>query len=189
MQLSPLFLSLLTVSSALPLGVRQEQSFAPQLLTTINDLNTAVTGLTTAVNNFDGSLLGLLPQALAVVKTETKLDLTILKATHITEKSTNFTAEESTEIVNSLAGGVGPIQASLEALKAKVCTIHIIAWSRRLTITVHYFQKDTHSSRCTAGPHNTEEAHRYAHRYVDCESNSGKLRSAGSGKGYPGSVF
>lgn len=120
MQLSLLFLSLLTVSSALPLESRQEQSLAPQLLTTINDLNTAVTDLTRAVNNFDGSLLGLLPQALAVVKTEAKLDLTILKATHITNKSASFSAAESTNIVNSLAAGIGPIQASLEALKAKV---------------------------------------------------------------------
>jgi hypothetical protein len=120
MHFSLLFLSLLTVISALPLEPRQEQSLAPQLLTTINDLNTAVPELTTAVNNFDGSLFGLLPQSLAVVKTEAKLDLTILKATHITETSASFTAEESTNIVNTLAGGIGPIQASLDALKAKV---------------------------------------------------------------------
>lgn len=147
MQLSLLFLSLLTVSSALPHEPRQKQSLAPQLLTTINDLNTAVTDLTTAVNNFDGSLLGLLPQALAVVKTEAKLDLTILKATHITEKSVNFTAEESTNIVNSLASGIGPIQASLEALKAKVCMTHIFSWSHRLMTAVHHVQEDAH------GPH------------------------------------
>ena len=121
MQFSSLFLSLLTVSSALPLAPRQEQSLAPKLLTTFNDLNTAVADLTTAVNYFDGSLFSLLPQALAVVKTEAKLDLTILKATRITDKSANFTAEESTDLVNTLAGGIGPIQASLEALKAKVC--------------------------------------------------------------------
>jgi hypothetical protein len=116
-----LFLFLLSVSYSLPVGPRQEQSLAPQLLTTINDLNTAVMGLTTAVNNFDGSLLGLLPQALAVVKAETKLDVTILKATHIAENSANFTAEESTNIVNTLAGEIGPIQASLDAVKTKVC--------------------------------------------------------------------
>ncbi|KAF1925077.1 uncharacterized protein M421DRAFT_264523 [Didymella exigua CBS 183.55] len=122
MKFSLLILSLLTVSSALPLEPRQEQSLAPQLLTTINDLNTAVTDLTTAVNKFDGSLFGLLPQALSVVKTEAKLDLTILKATGITERSASFTAEESTNIVNTLAGGIGPIQASLEALEAKYPT-------------------------------------------------------------------
>lgn len=120
MQFSLLFLSLLTVSSALPLEPRQEQNLAPQLLTTINDLNSAVTDLTTAVNNFDGSLLGLVPQALAVVQAEAKLDLTILKATHITEKSASFTAEESANIINTLAGGISPIQTSLDALKAKV---------------------------------------------------------------------
>lgn len=115
-----IFASLLTIISALPVEPRQQQSLAPQLLTTINDLNTAVTGLTTAVNKFDGSLLGLLPQALGVVKAEVKLDVTILKATHIADKSTAFTAAESTNIVNTLAGGIGPIQASLDALKQKV---------------------------------------------------------------------
>lgn len=134
MQFSLLFLSLLTVSSALPLETRQEQNLAPQLLTTINDLNSAVTGLTTAVNNFDGSLLSLLPQALAVVKAEAKLDLTILKATHITEKSASFTADESANIVNTLAGGIGPIQSSLSALKAKVRHTGDPSWSHRLII-------------------------------------------------------
>lgn len=127
MKLSLISLYLLTTSSALPIEPRQEQSLAPQLLTTINDLNTAVTDLTTAVTSFDGSLLGLLPQALAVLKTEARLDLTILKATHITEKSVNFTAPESTNIVNTLASGIGPIQASLEALKAKVCMTYLIS--------------------------------------------------------------
>jgi len=121
MQFSLLFLSLLSISSAIPIGPRQEsQDLAPQLLTTIDDLNTAVPGLTTAVNDFDGSLLGLLPQSLAVVKAETKLDVTILKATYIADQSANFTADESTNIVNTLAGGIGPIQASLDALKTKV---------------------------------------------------------------------
>ncbi|KAF9697744.1 hypothetical protein EKO04_004249 [Ascochyta lentis] len=119
-QLSLLLISLLSISSAIPIGPHHEnKSLAPQLLTTINDLNTAVIGLTTAVNRFDGSLLSLLPQALAVVKTEAKLDITILKATHIAEKSTNFTPEESTNIVNTLAGGIGPIQEFLEVLKKK----------------------------------------------------------------------
>jgi hypothetical protein len=159
MQISVLFLSLLTVSSALPLQLRQEQSLAPQLLTTINELNVAVTDLTVAVNNFDGSLLGLLPQALAVVKTEAKLDLTILKATHITEKSAKFTAEESTNIVNTLAGGIGPIQASLEALKAKVCVTYISSWSHGLMTSVHHVQEHAHGSHRTARPQNSEEAH------------------------------
>lgn len=160
MQLSLLFLSFLTVSSALPLQPRQEQSLAPQLLSTIDDLNTAVADLTTAVNNFDGSLLVLLPQALAVATAEAKLDHTILKATDITEKSASFTAEESTSIVSSLAGGIGPIQASLEALKAKVCMNHIISWSRTLIITVHCFQRNVHGSHCVDGPQDFEEAYR-----------------------------
>ena len=159
MQISVLFLPLLTVSSALPLQPRQEQSLAPQLLMTINELNVAVTDLTAAVNNFDGSLLGLLPQALALVKTEAKLDLTILKTTHITERSGNFTAEESTSVVNTLADDIGPIQASLEALKAKVCMTHINPRSYRLMATVYHFQKDAHSSHRVARPGGSEEAH------------------------------
>ncbi|KAJ4371893.1 hypothetical protein N0V86_008447 [Didymella sp. IMI 355093] len=78
----------------------QEQSLAPQLLSTTDDLNTEVTDLTTAVDNFDGSFLGLLPQAFAVVKTEAKFDLTILKVASITEKSTDFSAEESKNLVH-----------------------------------------------------------------------------------------
>lgn len=128
-----LFLSLLTISSALPVEPRQEQSLAPQLLTTINDLNTAVTGLTTAVNKFDGSLFGLIPQALAVVKTEATLDLIILKATHLAKKSAHFTAEESSTIVTTLAGGIAPIQESLNALKAKVRLIG--RWSLGVCLT------------------------------------------------------
>lgn len=124
MQLRFLLLSLLSVSNSLPIAPSQQSSsLAPQLLTTINNLNTAVTDLTTSVNNFDGSLLGIIPQALAIVSTELKVDVTIQKATGITNKSSNFTAEESTNIVNTLAGGIGPIQASLDALKVKVHAI------------------------------------------------------------------
>lgn len=129
MQYSILFLSLLSItSSAVPLSPRatNTEDLAPQLLSTINELNTAVTSLTTAVNDFDGSLLGLLPQALAVVGAETKVDVTILKATHIASTSANFTAEESTQIVQTLATQIGPIQASLDALKAKVCVYQLI---------------------------------------------------------------
>ncbi|KAJ4377351.1 hypothetical protein N0V83_000176 [Neocucurbitaria cava] len=96
------------------------QDLAPQLLSTIADLNTAVTSLTSAVNAFDGSLLGLLPQSIAVVAAETKVDVTILKATHIAASSANFTADESTQVVDTLATQIGPIQDSLNALKTKV---------------------------------------------------------------------
>ncbi|CAO2647794.1 Nn.00g087160.m01.CDS01 [Neocucurbitaria sp. VM-36] len=122
MQYSILLLSLISITtSALPFSPRAAatQDLAPQLLSTINDLNTAVTSLTTAVNNFDGSLLGLLPQSLAVVGAETKVDVTILKATHIASSSASFTADESTQIVQTLASQIEPIQASLNALKTK----------------------------------------------------------------------
>lgn len=119
MRLLILFLSFLSLSTALPTAKRD----APTLLATIKDLNTAVTSLTAAVNNFDGSLLGLLPQAFAVVGAETKVDLTTLKATHITRQSNSFTAAESTEIVQTLATQIGPIQDSLNALKTKVSPV------------------------------------------------------------------
>jgi hypothetical protein len=121
MQLIIFVLSFLSLSSALPQPFVKRD--ASTLLATINDLNSAVTELTTAVNSFDGSLLGLLPQALAVVKAEAEVDITILKATHIAETSANYTAAESTEIVETLATQIGPIQDSLNALKAKVCYI------------------------------------------------------------------
>jgi outer membrane murein-binding lipoprotein Lpp len=129
MQYSLLFLSFLSVSHSLPLVSREAlhdlaprlvPRDAPQLLSQIRDLNTAVTSLTSAVNAFDGSLLGLLPQSLAVVATEAKVDALTLKATYTAEQSSNFTAAESTEIVQTLATQIGPIQDSLNAIKAKV---------------------------------------------------------------------
>ncbi|KAF2796492.1 hypothetical protein K505DRAFT_237551 [Melanomma pulvis-pyrius CBS 109.77] len=113
-----ILLPLLPISFALP-RVPRAQDLAPQVLESINLLNTAVTELTTAVNNFDGSLFGVLPQSLAVIGAETKLDATILKGTAITSQSANFTAEESTQVVQTLATQIGPIQTSLDALKAK----------------------------------------------------------------------
>ncbi|KAH8719450.1 hydrophobic surface binding protein A-domain-containing protein [Phaeosphaeriaceae sp. PMI808] len=120
MRYSLFFLSLLSISSAVPVVPRDgTESRAPELLATIKDLGAAVPELTTAVNKFDGSLLGFLPQVLAVVGAETKLDATVLKATYIASSSGNFTAAESTEVVQTLATQIGPIQASLDALKAK----------------------------------------------------------------------
>lgn len=121
MQFHLFLLPFLSLCSALPaIPQAGTQDLAPQLLTTVGELNTAVVGLTAAVNDFDGTFLGLLPQAFAVIAAETKVDFTILKATHITSQSSNFTAAESTQIVQSLASQIGPIQASLDALKAKV---------------------------------------------------------------------
>lgn len=122
MHFSTILLSLLTVTSALPLTVapRQQPSLAPKLLETIQDLNGAVTELTAAVNAFDGSLLGLIPQLLKVVATEAKVDATTVKATFITKQSGAFTADESSSVVNTLATQIGPIQDSLNALTTKV---------------------------------------------------------------------
>ena len=102
---------------------------APQVLEQIADLGTATTELTTAVNNFDGSLLGLLPQSLAVITAETKLDATILKTTAIVKQSSNFTLDESNSIVGALGNLVAPIQGSLSALTAKVSCV-TYAWVR-----------------------------------------------------------
>lgn len=140
-QFSLLFLSFLTFGSAFPVEPREEQSLAPQLLTTINDLNTAVTDVTTAVKRFDGSLLGLLPQALPVVKTEARVDFTIPKATRITEKGASLTAEESTNIVDLLASGIDPLQTTLEALKAKVCSIATLRGVNGLHLQYAIFEK------------------------------------------------
>jgi len=119
MHLSFPILSLLSLSltTAFPHTPRD----APTLLTTISELNTAVTSLTSAVNAFSGTLSGLLPEALGVISAETRVDTTVLKATYIASASGNFTASESTEIVQSLATQIGPIQTSLDALKDKVC--------------------------------------------------------------------
>lgn len=120
---STLLLSLLPAAFALPsLAPRQDSGDrAPELLQTVKDLNAAVPELTKAVNAFEGEWLSLLPQALGVVAAETKVDLTIVKATKITEDSTPFTPAETTEIVQTLASGIGPIQDSLTAIKTKVC--------------------------------------------------------------------
>jgi hypothetical protein len=122
MRYSLLLLSFISASYSLPLMLRADpQDLTPQLLKQLDNLNTAVTELTAAVNNFDGSLLSLLPQGLGVVGTETKVDVTVLKAKDIAQQSSNFTAEESTEVVQTLATQIGPIQSSLDAIKAKVC--------------------------------------------------------------------
>lgn len=121
MRLSSVIIPLLPLTLALPhTNIPRASDLAPQVLETITALNSSVAELTTAVNNFDGSLLGVLPQSLAVITAETKLDATTLKATAITSQSSNFTQAESQSIVSALAGLIQPIQTSLDALKAKV---------------------------------------------------------------------
>lgn len=122
MRLSSFVLALLPMTYARPLAPRQaSQSTAPQLLSTIKELTTNVKDLTTAVNNYEGSFLSLLPQAFAVVVANTKVDASTNKATEIiTSQNPGYTADESKEIVQTLASQIGPIQASLDALKAKV---------------------------------------------------------------------
>ncbi|KAF1843159.1 uncharacterized protein K460DRAFT_356924 [Cucurbitaria berberidis CBS 394.84] len=145
MHYSILLLSLLPVSYSIPVEPRAgTQDLAPQVLETINELNTAVAGLTTAVTNFDGSFLGLLPQALAVVGAETKLDVTILKATHITKQSSNFTAAESSQIVQTLAGEIGPIQTSLDTLKTKYPAFKKTLLSPIVLFDLKVLKKHTH---------------------------------------------
>lgn len=95
-------------------------SLAPQILDQIAGLNTSLIRLTTAVNDFDGTLLHVLPQSLAVVTAETSLDAATVKTTFITKRSGNFTETESNSVVGGLAGLITPIQASLTALSEKV---------------------------------------------------------------------
>ncbi|KAJ8108369.1 hypothetical protein OPT61_g8222 [Boeremia exigua] len=94
-----IFTSLLSLGSALPVEPREEQSLAPQLLVTFKDLRTTATGLTAAVNKFDGSILGSLPQALAIIDIANEIDGTLSNATQIAEQSVTFTAEESSAVI------------------------------------------------------------------------------------------
>lgn len=134
MHFSALILPLLPVAFALPtsnpdLKVRATD-LAPQILTQISALNASVADLTAAVTAFDGSLLGVLPQSLAVIGAESKLDATILKTTFLAKQSSNFTAAESNSIVGALAGLVTPIQGSLNVLVAKVSHAITSLWER-----------------------------------------------------------
>ncbi|KAF2655117.1 hypothetical protein K491DRAFT_436722 [Lophiostoma macrostomum CBS 122681] len=117
-------LSFLPLTLALPydtphLQKRASTDLANETLSEIAALSSAVTDLTDAVNAFDGSLLTVIPQSLAVITAETKLDATILKATWIVKQSANFTDAESSSIVSALANLITPIQGSLTALTDK----------------------------------------------------------------------
>lgn len=88
MRLSLFFLSLLSVGSSLLVEPRQEsRGLAAKVITKIIDLKKSV-------NNFSGSPSGLIPQTLAVLKAETRLNITILKATHITARSPHLHRRE-----------------------------------------------------------------------------------------------
>ncbi|KAJ4349638.1 uncharacterized protein N0V89_008255 [Didymosphaeria variabile] len=116
------FASLLTflpVALSLPHAPRDAPSLAPQVIEQIGVLNSSLTSLTTAVNAFDGTLLHVIPQSLAVITTETSLDANTLKTAFITKQSGNFTETESNNVVAGLAGLITPIQTSLTALSAK----------------------------------------------------------------------
>ncbi|KAK7184033.1 hypothetical protein DPSP01_010486 [Paraphaeosphaeria sporulosa] len=112
-------LSLLPFALALPRIPRDAASLAPQVLEQIATLNSSLTSLTTAVNAFDGTLLHVIPQSLAVITAETALDAATLKTTFITKSSGNFTQTESNSVVAGLANLIAPIQTSLTALSAK----------------------------------------------------------------------
>jgi hypothetical protein len=116
---SLILLPLFTLTSALSLSPRQSST---QLLAQISELSTSVTQLTSAVNSFDGSLLGVLPQGLGVITAEKDVDARVLKATRTAQDSSAFTAPESRDVLVALAGQIDPIKGSLEALKGKVCT-------------------------------------------------------------------
>ena len=122
MRFTPL-LSLLPCVLSLPNAPRDAPSLAPQVLEQITTLNSSLTTLTTVVNAFDGTLLQVIPQSLAVITAETSLDAATLKTTFIAKQSGNFTEAESSNVVAGLAGLITPIQASLSALTAKVCTV------------------------------------------------------------------
>lgn len=118
-----LLLAFSPLALSLPYKALTVASLAPQVLEHITTLNNSLASLTTAVNAFDGSLLHVLPQSLAVIAAETSLDATILKTTFITKSSANFTELESNSIVAGLAGLIVPIQTSLTALSTKVSCV------------------------------------------------------------------
>ena len=76
--------------------------------------------LTTAVENFDGTLLGILPESLQLLASDGKVYVATKETTAVVESSSNFTMDESLSIVESLAGLITPINGSLNALVAKV---------------------------------------------------------------------
>ena len=115
-----LLLLSLPLAFSLPYKAHTTTSFAPQVLEQITTLNTSLVSLTSAVNAFDGTLLHVLPQSLAVISAETSLDVATLKTTFIAKRSGNFSETESNSIVAGLAGLIVPIQTSLTALSTKV---------------------------------------------------------------------
>lgn len=132
MHFSTLLLPILPLTLALPNSyqsrpIRRAADLATEVLSDISALNSSVAGLTAAVTAFDGSLLDVLPQSLAVIAAEAKLDGTILKTTATATASSNFTDAESTEVVSALAGLITPISDSLTELSAKVGA-RILTW-------------------------------------------------------------
>jgi len=122
MHYSLFLLPFIAISHAAPLVPRQDsQNLAPQLIEQIRSLGAATKQLTTAVNNYDGSLFGVLPQGIAVISAEKKVDSLTLEATETAQESSKFVASDSTEVVQTLATQIGPTQDSLNALKKKVC--------------------------------------------------------------------
>lgn len=133
MHYSFFLLPFIAISHAVPLVPRQDsQDLAPQLIEQIRSLGAATKQLTTAVNNYDGSLFGVLPQGIAVISAEKKVDSLTLKATDTAQESSKFTAPESTEVVQTLATQIGPTQDSLNALKSKV---YIAVYDGELALT------------------------------------------------------
>lgn len=133
MRFATLTFSFLPLASALPKFAHRADSrlipratdLGQQVRSQIDVLNSSVIELTDAVNAFDATLLGVIPQSLAVVTAEAKLDATVLKIADLAEESTAFTEDESTSIVTTLASLIGPIQNSLTALTNKAGTLQL----------------------------------------------------------------
>lgn len=112
---------ILPLALAAPLSSRTTAvSLAPKILDQISTLNSSLASLTSAVQAFDGTLLHVLPQSLAVITAETALDAATIKTTLTAKFSGNMTDAESTSVVQALAALITPIQASLTALTEKV---------------------------------------------------------------------
>ncbi|CAI6337411.1 unnamed protein product [Periconia digitata] len=127
MLLLPLLTTLpfLSLSSALPTSslsspiLPRAASLGAEVRSQIDVLNASVIELTAAVNAYDGSLLGVIPQSLAVISATAKVDGTTVKTAWLTQLSGNFTVDESQSVVTTLATLITPIRGSLEALGGK----------------------------------------------------------------------
>ncbi|KAF2637563.1 hypothetical protein P280DRAFT_381882, partial [Massarina eburnea CBS 473.64] len=88
-----------------------------QVRSEIDVLNSSIIELISAVNAFDGTLLNVIPQSLAVVIASGKVDTMTVRTTWLTQTSTNSTEAESSSIVTTLASLITAIAGIYQLFK------------------------------------------------------------------------